>query len=41
MVVMDFLGLSGRAPNATVVTAADRNRFLAMLHAAVGEQPPA
>ena len=41
MVVMDFLGLSGRAPNATVVTAADRPRFLAMLHAAVGEQPPA
>jgi purine nucleosidase len=35
MVVMDLLGLTGREPNALVVTAADRNRFLAMLRAAV------
>jgi purine nucleosidase len=35
MVVMDVLGLSDRQPNALVVTAADRERFLSMLHAAV------
>jgi purine nucleosidase len=35
MVVMDVLGLTGRAPNARVVTAADRPRFLALLRAAV------
>jgi inosine-uridine nucleoside N-ribohydrolase len=35
MVVMDLLGLSGRQPNALVVTAADRERFLAMLEAAL------
>jgi purine nucleosidase len=35
MVVMDLLGLTGREPNALVVTAADRNRFLSMLRAAV------
>jgi len=34
-VVMDVLGLTGREPNATVVTAADRPRFLDMLRAAV------
>jgi purine nucleosidase len=39
MVVMDFLSLGGRTPNATVVTAADRPRFLAMLRAAVGGRP--
>lgn len=31
MVVMDVLGLTGRTPNATVVTAADEARFLTML----------
>jgi inosine-uridine nucleoside N-ribohydrolase len=35
MVVMDVLGLTDAEPNALVVTAADRDRFLAMLHAAV------
>jgi purine nucleosidase len=35
MVVMDLLGLTGQEPNALVVTAADRGRFLAMLRAAV------
>lgn len=35
MVVMDLLGLGGGEPNALVVTAADRSRFLAQLHAAV------
>jgi purine nucleosidase len=35
MVVMDLLGLTGRAPNALVVMAADRERFLAMLRDAV------
>jgi purine nucleosidase len=35
MVVMDVLGLTGLEPNATVVTAASRSRFLAMLRAAV------
>ena len=35
MVVMDLLGLTGAAPNALVVTAADRDRFLTMLRAAV------
>ena len=35
MVVMDVLGLTGEDPNATVVTAADRSRFLSMLRAAV------
>jgi len=35
MVVMDVLGLTHQAPNARVVTAADRDRFLAMLHAAL------
>lgn len=35
MVVMDLLGFTGRAPNATVVIDADRNRFVEMLHAAV------
>jgi purine nucleosidase len=35
MVVMDVLGLLGHEPNATVVTAADRARFLQMLRAAV------
>ena len=35
MVVMDLLGLTGRDPNALAVMAADRERFLAMLRAAV------
>jgi purine nucleosidase len=35
MVVMDVLSLTGREPNAAVVVAADRDRFLAMLHVAV------
>ena len=35
MVVMDLLGLTGHSPNATVVTAADGDRFLEMLRAAV------
>lgn len=35
MVVMDLLGFTGNEPNALVVTAADRERFLTMLHAAV------
>ncbi len=35
MVVMDLLGLTGREPNALVVIAADRERFLAMLRDAV------
>ena len=35
MVVMDVLGLTGAEPNALVVTAADRARFLTMLRAAV------
>lgn len=35
MVVMDLLGLTTAEPNAVVVTAADRQRFLAMLHDAV------
>jgi purine nucleosidase len=35
MVVMDFLGLTAAEPNATVVTKADRLRFVDMLHAAV------
>lgn len=35
MVVMDLLGFGGGEPNALVVTAADRDRFLAQLHAAV------
>ncbi len=35
MVVMDLLGLTGHEPNARVVTAADRSRFLAMLRAAL------
>jgi purine nucleosidase len=35
MVVMDQLGFTGRAPNALVVTAADRARFLEMLRAAL------
>lgn len=35
MVVMDLLGFTGNEPNATVVTAADRDRFVAMLLAAV------
>jgi purine nucleosidase len=35
MVVMDLLGLTGKDPNATVVTEADRSRFLEMLHGAV------
>jgi purine nucleosidase len=35
MVVMDLLGLTGREPNALVVTAADRGRFLAMLRDSV------
>ncbi|HEX4981652.1 MAG TPA: nucleoside hydrolase [Ilumatobacteraceae bacterium] len=35
MVVMDVLGLTGRDPNALVVIAADRERFLAMLCDAV------
>jgi purine nucleosidase len=36
MVVMDLLGLTGREPNALVVMAADRERFLAMLRDSVG-----
>ncbi|HEY5663957.1 MAG TPA: nucleoside hydrolase [Ilumatobacter sp.] len=36
MVVVDVLGLTGLAPNARVVTAADRGRFLAMLRSALG-----
>jgi purine nucleosidase len=35
MVVMDLLELTGRTPNALVGTAADRERFLALLHHAV------
>ncbi len=35
MVVMDVLGLTDRAPNATVVTAADTSKFLRMLRAAL------
>lgn len=35
MVVMDLLGFTGHEPNALVVTAADRERFLEMLFAAV------
>ena len=35
MVVMDLLGLTGREPNALVVMAADRDRFLAMLRDSV------
>jgi len=35
MVVMDLLGLTGREPNALVVIAADRQRFLGMLRDAV------
>jgi purine nucleosidase len=35
MVVMDLLGLTTAEPNATVVTQADRRRFVDMLHAAV------
>jgi purine nucleosidase len=35
MVVMDLFGFTGAEPNALVVTAADRDMFLAMLHAAV------
>ena len=32
---MDLLGFTGQEPNARVVTAADRDRFLDMLRAAV------
>jgi purine nucleosidase len=35
MVVMDVLGLTDQEPNALVVTAADRGRFLDMLRTAV------
>lgn len=35
MVVMDLLAFTGLEPNALVVTAADRHRFLAMLRAAI------
>ncbi len=35
MVVMDLLGLTGRQPNALVVTEADRSRFLEMLRDAL------
>ncbi len=35
MVVMDLLGVGGQPPNALVVTAADRDRFMSMLHDAV------
>lgn len=35
MVVMDLLGFTGHEPNALVVTAADRDRFVEMLYAAV------
>jgi len=35
MVVMDILGFSGQPPNTVVVTAADRDLFMAMLHASV------
>ena len=35
MVVMDLLGFTGAEPNARVVAAADRDRFVAMLHAAL------
>ena len=35
MVVMDLLGFTGAEPNALVVTAADRQRFIEMLHDAV------
>jgi inosine-uridine nucleoside N-ribohydrolase len=35
MVVMDVLGLSGRQPNALVVTEADQSRFLDMLRDAL------
>jgi purine nucleosidase len=35
MVVMDLLGFGGQEPNARVVTAADRDRFMAMLREAM------
>ncbi len=35
MVVMDLLGFTGHAPNALVVTAADHDRFMAMLRSAL------
>jgi purine nucleosidase len=35
MVVMDLLGLTGSAPNALVVTAADRDRFLDLLRSSL------
>ncbi|MFW2334944.1 nucleoside hydrolase [Ilumatobacter sp.] len=35
MVVMDLLGLTGGEPNAQVVSAADRERFIAMLRSAL------
>ena len=35
MVVMDVLGLTDAEPNALVVTAADRERFIGMLRAAL------
>jgi inosine-uridine nucleoside N-ribohydrolase len=35
MVVMDILGFSDREPNALVVTAASRERFLEMLRSAL------
>jgi purine nucleosidase len=36
MVVMDLLGFTGKAPNALVVMAADRDRFMEMLFDAIG-----
>jgi len=35
MVVMDLLGFTGQPPNALVVTAADRDRFVQLLHRAL------
>ncbi|MFO7172135.1 MAG: nucleoside hydrolase [Bacillota bacterium] len=38
--VVDHLGVTGRPPNAEVVLAADRERFLALLRAALGAEGP-
>jgi hypothetical protein len=35
MVVMDVLGFTSQEPNALVVTAADHDRFMTMLRAAL------
>ncbi len=38
--VIDFLGVTGREPNALVVLEASRERFLELLFRAVGEERP-